>query len=220
VKTAIAYTRVSTAQQGRSGLGLNAQTAALARFAEAEGFDLIETFVEVETGKGSDALERRPQLSAALKMARQHRAPIVVAKLDRLSRDVHFISGLMAQRVPFIVAELGADADPFMLHLYAALAEKERRLISQRTRDALAARKAQGVKLGGLNAKGVQNRAEAQARAEALRPILAELAGQSARAIAAELNARKVPTPNGGPWHAVTVIRVQRRLALKDQQQG
>lgn len=212
VKAAIAYARVSTARQGRSGLGLEAQQTALARFAEAEGFELIQTFVEVETGKGADALDRRPQLSAAIKMARQHEAPIIVAKLDRLSRDVHFISGMMTYKTPFIVAELGIDADPFMLHLYAALAEKERRLISQRTRDALAARKAQGVKLGGLNAKGIQNRAQAQARAEALRPILTELAGLSARSIAAELNARQVPTPNGRPWHAVTVIRVQRRL--------
>ena len=118
----------------------------------------------------------------------------------------------MAQRAPFIVCELGTDADPFMLHLYAALAEKERRLISQRTGDALAAKKAQGVKLGGLNAKGIQNRDEAKARAEALRPFLAELARMSASAIAAELNARKVPTPKGGTWHAGTVIRVQRRL--------
>ena len=135
-----------------------------------------------------------------------------MAKLDRLSRDVHFISGLMIHRIPFIVAELGADADPFMLHLYAALAEKERRLISQRTRDALAAKKAQGVKLGGLNAKGVQNRDEAKARAEALRSTLEELAGKSARAIAAELNARGIATPNGGKWQSTTVIRVQRRL--------
>jgi DNA invertase Pin-like site-specific DNA recombinase len=213
MKTAIAYTRVSTAQQGKSGLGLEAQQAALARFAEAEGYNLIETFQEVETGKGSDALDRRPQLAAALKAARQHKAPIIVAKLDRLSRDVHFISGLMTHRTPFIVAELGADADPFMLHLYAALAEKERRLISERTRAALSAKKAQGVKLGGLNAKGIQNQTEAKERAEALRPIFTELAGKSARAIAAELNERKVPTPNGGPWHAATVIRVQRRLS-------
>ena len=169
MKTAIAYVRVSTAQQGRSGLGIEAQHAALARFAEAEGYELVETFEEVETGKGSDALDRRPQLSAALKLARQHQAPIIVAKLDRLSRDVHFISGLMTHRTPFIVAELGADADPFMLHLYAALAEKERRLISQRTRDALAAKKAQGVKLGGLNAGVIRSRDEAKVRAEALR---------------------------------------------------
>lgn len=214
MKSAVAYTRVSTAQQGRSGLGLEAQQAALTRFAEAEGFNLLQTFSEVETGKGADALDRRPQLSAALAAARAHGkgTPIIVAKLDRLSRDVAFVSSLMAHKTPFIVAELGADADPFMLHLYAALAEKERRLISQRTRDALAAKKAQGVKLGGLNAKGVQNREEAKARAEALRPALAELAGQSARAIAAELNARGVATPSGGKWHAETVIRVQRRL--------
>jgi hypothetical protein len=101
----------------------------------------------------------------------------------------------MTHKTPFIVAELGADADPFMLHLYAALAEKERRLISQRTKDALAAKKAQGVRLGGLNAGVIRARDEARARAEALRPILAELAGKSARAIAAELNAHAVPTP-------------------------
>lgn len=212
MKTAVAYVRVSTSQQGRSGLGLEAQEAALARFAEAEGFSLIETFQEVETGKGADALERRPQLAAALKVARQNKAPIIVAKLDRLSRDVHFISGLMTHRTPFIVAELGADADPFMLHLYAAIAEKERRVISQRTRDALAAKKAQGVKLGGLNARGRQNRDEAKERAEQLRPVLAELAGLSHRKMAAELNARKIPTPAGGQWHAVTVKRVLARL--------
>src|SRR5258706_6533533 len=170
MQAAIAYTRVSTAQQGKSGLGLEAQQAALARFAEAEGYSLIQTFEEVESGKGSDAIERRPQLSAALKAARQHKAPIIVAKLDRLSRDVHFISGLMTHRTPFIVAELGADADPFMLHLYAALAEKERRLISRRTKDALAAKKAQGVRLGGLNAAGIKNRDEALERDEQLAP--------------------------------------------------
>lgn len=212
MKTAIAYTRVSTAQQGRSGLGLEAQQAALARFAEAEGYSLVETFQEVETGKGSDALDRRPQLSAALKAARKHKAPIIVAKLDRLSRDVHFISGLMSHKTPFIVAELGAYADPFMLHIYAALADKERRAISQRTRDALQAKKAQGVKLGGLNAKGIANREEAQQRAEALRPVFAGLAGMSHRKMAAELNAMGVPTPSGAQWHAVTVKRVLERL--------
>ena len=215
MQPAVAYTRVSTASQGRSGLGLEAQQAALARFAEAEGYRFAQTFSEVETGKGAGALDRRPQLSAALSAARKLKAPIIVAKLDRLSRDVHFISGLMAHRTPFIVAELGADTDPFMLHLYAALAEKERRLISQRTRDALAAAKARGVKLGGLNAKGIRNREEARGRAEALRPLLAELAGRSARAIAAELNGRGIATPNGGRWHAETVIRVQRRLGRK-----
>jgi DNA invertase Pin-like site-specific DNA recombinase len=212
VKTAVAYTRASTARQGKSGLGLEAQTAALARFAEIEGYILAETFTEVETGKGADALDRRPQLSAALAAARKLKAPIIVAKLDRLSRDVHFISGLMAQRVPFLVAELGPDVPPFLLHILASVAQQERLLISERTRAALAAAKTRGVKLGGLNAKGIQIREEARRRAEALRPVLAELAGKSARAIAAELNARGTATPSGGRWHAETVIRVQRRL--------
>src|SRR3954469_22206564 len=145
---AVAYYRVSTARQGRSGLGIEAQRAAVQRFAEAEGFELASEFVEVETGKGSDALDRRPQLAAALAAGRTGKCPVIVAKLDRLSRDVAFIAGLMSQRVPFIVGELGVDADPFMLHLYAALAEKERRLIGERTRSALAARKAQGARLG------------------------------------------------------------------------
>ena len=99
------------------------------RFAEPEGFTIAAEFVEAETGKGADALDRRPQLAAALAAGRARRCPVLVAKLGRLSRDVAFIAGPMAQRVPFIVAKLGADADPFMLHLYAALAEKERRLI-------------------------------------------------------------------------------------------
>ena len=213
MKTAVAYTRVSTSRQGKSGLGLEAQLSALARFAEAEGFELVETYKEVETGKGADALDRRPQLAAALKAARRRKAPIIVAKLDRLSRDVHFISGLMTHKTPFIVAELGADADPFMLHLYAALAEKERAMISRRTKDALAAKKAQGVRLGGLNAKGIANRVEAQQRAEALRPVFAGLAGMSHRKMAAELNAMGVETPAGGLWHAVTVKRVLARLS-------
>ena len=208
MKSAIAYIRVSTQRQGKSGLGLEAQQAALVRFAQAEGYSLIETFQEVETAKGDDALERRPQLAAAIKAARKVRAPIVVAKLCRLSRDVHFVSGLMAHKVPFIVTELGADADPFMLHIYAALAEKERRMISQRTREALQAAKAKGKKLGGTTAKSIAN----QERAEALRPVFAGLAGMSHRKMAVELNAMGVPTPAGGQWHAVTVKRVLERL--------
>lgn len=181
-KPAIGYVRVSTAQRGRSGLGLEAQQAALDRFAQAEGFDLLATFYEVETGKGADALDRRPKLADALKLARKRKAPVIVAKLDRLSRDVHFISGLMAQRVPFIVAELGADTDPFMLHIYAALAEKERRMISERTKAGLAAAKARGKRLGGLNKAGIARRADAVARAEALRPLLTEMEGACRRA--------------------------------------
>jgi DNA invertase Pin-like site-specific DNA recombinase len=148
MESAIAYLRVSTRQQGASGLGIEAQRTALARFAEAEGMTIVAEYVEIETGRGADALDRRPQLTAALTAARTAKCSVLVSKLDRLSRDVAFVSGLMAQRVPFIVAELGRDADPFMLHLYAALAEKERRLISERTKAALAAKKASGYKLG------------------------------------------------------------------------
>jgi DNA invertase Pin-like site-specific DNA recombinase len=135
MRNAVAYVRVSTAGPGKSGLGLEAQGEAIARFAAQEGFRVVESFAEIETGQGADALDRRPKLAAALKAARKldKGCPVIVAKLDRLSRDVHFISGLMQHRTPFIVAELGADTDPFMLHIYAALAEKERRLISQRT---------------------------------------------------------------------------------------
>ena len=207
----VAYHRVSTASQGRSGLGLEAQRAAVETFAKAEGFEIVETFTEVETGKGSDALDRRPQLKAALKVAKKLKCEVAVAKLDRLSRDVAFIAGLMSQRVPFIVTALGRNVDPFTLHVYAALAEQERRMISQRTSAGLQAAKAKGVKLGNQQVADA-NAAAAKARAEALRPVLEELAGQSANAIAKALNERNVATPTGSPWSAKTVIRVQRRL--------
>src|SRR5712672_4694683 len=148
MERAIAYFRVSTQQQQRSGLGIEAQRATVRQFAAAERLTIVAEFVEFESGKGADALDRRPQLAAALAAAQASKCSVVVAKLDRLSRDVAFVSGLMAQRVRFIVAELGRDADPFMLHLYAALAEKERRLISERTKAALAAKKAAGAILG------------------------------------------------------------------------
>jgi DNA invertase Pin-like site-specific DNA recombinase len=208
----VAYLRVSTQKQGASGLGLEAQGEAIRRFSEAEGRRVTETFTEVETGKGADALDRRPQLAAAIKAARKAKCPVVVSKLDRLSRDVHFISGLMRERVPFIVTELGADTDPFMLHIYAALAEKERRLISERTKASLAAAKARGVRLGGTNAQSELSAKEAQDRAEELRPVFTELAGLSARKAAEELNGRGIATPAGGKWHAMTVLRVRERL--------
>ena len=107
----VAYVRVSTSKQGKSGLGVEAQREAIARFAQAEGLVVASEHVEVETGKGADALDLRPQLRLALDRAHKLRSPIVVAKLDRLSRDVAFIAGLMAQRVPFVVAELGPDID-------------------------------------------------------------------------------------------------------------
>src|SRR6266480_478698 len=219
---AVAYYRVSTARQGKSGLGIEAQKAAIQRFAEAEGIELVGEHVEVETGKGADALERRPELAAALAQARKAKCAVLVAKLDRLSRDVHFISGLMAHRVPFVVADLGADADPFMLHLYAALAEKERALISARTKAALAAKKAQGVKLGNPRAAETIGRAHDAARGVAdqfavnVLPIVREIRASgltTLRDIAGALNARGIRTARGGAWHSSTV----RNLLLRQK---
>jgi DNA invertase Pin-like site-specific DNA recombinase len=170
VSNALAYLRVSTAEQGKSGLGLEAQRVALETFAAREGFVVITWFTEVQSGKRvSDTLDERPQLQQALKLGKEQKIPILVSKLDRLSRDVHFISGLMVQRVEFIVVELGRSTDPFMLHLFAALAEKERAMISQRTKAALAALKARGVKLGSPNpyAGGAVNGARWKAIREA-----------------------------------------------------
>ena len=223
MKPAVAYYRVSTERQRRSGLGIEAQKQAVARFAEAEGFILTAEFVEAESGKGADALDRRPQLAAALSAARSRKCAVIVAKLDRLSRDVAFISGLMAQRVPFIVAELGADADPFMLHLYAALAEKERRLISERTKAALSQRRAQGKRLGNptnTDEAAALGRAaqssEADRFAANVLPIVRAIRASGVTAlagIAEALNARGIRSARGGAWR---VSSVQNLLARSD----
>lgn len=222
MKTAIAYYRVSTTGQGKSGLGLNAQREAVERFAQSEGITLLASFQEVESGKGADALERRPVLAAALKAAKDEGCAVIVAKLDRLSRDVHFVSGLMGQRIPFIVAELGANADSFMLHLYAALAEKERNLISERTKAALAVAKAKGTKLGNPNiaaatAKSVvvmQANADAFAKKVAPHITAARANGcTTLRAVADALNAKGIATSRGGKWQAMTVRLIEQRLA-------
>jgi DNA invertase Pin-like site-specific DNA recombinase len=219
-KALIGYVRVSTSRQGRSGLGIEAQREALGRFAASEGFELRRVFVEVETGKGADALDRRPQLASALSEARRQRCPVAVVKLDRLSRDVHFISGLMAHRVAFLVAELGSDVDPFILHLFAALAEKERAMIATRTKAALAAAKARGVKLGGpklaqaRQAATASLRALADRNAENVLPIIREVqrtGAASLHQIADALNARGISTPRGGRWYAKSVSNVLAR---------
>jgi DNA invertase Pin-like site-specific DNA recombinase len=213
----IAYIRVSTQRQAKSGLGMEAQRAAIEAFAQANGLNIIDWHHEAETGKGADALAKRPILAAALAQARKAKASIVVAKLDRLSRDVAFIAGLMAQRVPFITVEHGLDVDPFVLHLYAALAEKERAQISARTKAALAAKKAQGVKLGNPNAAEAgrlgqaAQKVAADANAANVLPIIRSLqaSGLTTLAqIAHALNMRGVRTVRGGEWHASTVRNI------------
>ena len=164
----------------------------------------------------------RPVLAAALAAAKKAKGAVVVAKLDRLSRDVAFIANLITQRVPFVSVELGADADPFMLHLYAALAEKERTLISERTRAALAAKKAQGALFGNrtnlaeARAKGQDTiREGADAFAANVPPIVREIQAGGAtsfQAIAEALNARGVRTARGGTWHASTA----RNIAIRE----
>jgi DNA invertase Pin-like site-specific DNA recombinase len=217
---AVAYIRVSNPKQGRSGLGLEAQQAAIKAFCTHHGYKVEAEYREVETGRGADALERRPDLAAAMKLARKlgkgskaRAAPVIIAKLDRLSRDVHFISGLMVQRVPFIVTELGPDVDPFMLHIHAAVAEKERNRIAQRTKEALAAAKARGQQLGNPDI-GRLRKAVAQERAAHLRAVIEPLRGLSAKRISAVLNDRKVAAPRGGSWQATQVIRLLARLDL------
>ncbi|MGM4875781.1 recombinase family protein [Bradyrhizobium sp. 956_D2_N1_5] len=220
MRPAVSYIRVSKPKQGRSGLGLEAQQATIKAFCAEHGYSIAAEYREVETGKGADALERRPELAAAMKFARKlgkggkaRAAPIIIAKLDRLSRDVHFISGLMVQRIPFIVTELGPDVDPFMLHIHAAVAEKERERIAQRTREALAAAKARGQMLGNP-AIGEARKAEADLHAEHFRPVLGPLRHLPAKRISVILNDRGVTTPRGGKWQATQVIRLLSRLQL------
>ncbi|WP_426112647.1 recombinase family protein [Massilia sp. PWRC2] len=215
MKFAIAYLRVSTSEQGRSGLGLAAQRKAISDFAAAEGFELGDVISEVASGKLG--MDERPGLRRALAQAAKQRCPVIVAKLDRLSRDVAFISGLMAAGTPFIVAELGIDTDPFILHLFAALSEKERKLIAARTKSALADLKAQGVQLGNrtnlpqAQALGQARNAEkALAFAAAILPEIRRLQAQAMTMaqIAEELNRRGVKTALGRTWHQSTVSRL------------
>ena len=218
---AVAYLWVSPQRQQRSGLGLDAQRAAIERFAATESLTIAAEFVEVETGKGADALDGRPRLAAALSTAKAAKCSVVVAKLDRLSRDVAFVAGLMAQRVPFIVAELGRDADPFTLHLFAALAETERRLISERTKAALAAKKAAGAALRNphnLAQAGNLGRAAlidgADEFVQSLVPVVRAARSEGAttlRAMAQALNSRGVKSRRGGTWHPSSVANLLSR---------
>ena len=200
-----AYYRVSTDRQGRSGPGLVAQQAAVRGYL-GESTPIGE-FTEIETGKRND----RPQLELALALCRKRKARLVIAKLDRLSRNLAFIAALMDFGVEFVAVD-NPHATRLTLHILAAVAEHEREMIAQRTKAALQAAKARGVRLGrhGADRLAPANRAQAAERARQLAPVLAEMrsAGMSARRMALELTSRGIPTPNGARWHAQTVLRM------------
>jgi DNA invertase Pin-like site-specific DNA recombinase len=208
----IAYFRVSTDRQGRSGLGLDAQREAVARYLESIGGILSSEFTEVETGKRND----RPELEKALANCRRQKARLVIAKLDRLSRNMAFIAAMMDSGVEFVACD-NPHATRLTLHILAAVAEHEREMIAARTKAALQAAKARGVRLGRNGERLAKaNRAAAVDRANQIREVLAKLAasGMSTRRIAAELTARGIRTPRGGRWHPQTVIRVMERVSL------
>ena len=213
----VSYLRVSTARQGASGLGLEAQRAAVAAHLNGGDWTLLREIVEVESGKRND----RPALAEALRLCRQQKATLVIAKLDRLARNVHFISGLMESGVEFLAVDM-PSANRFVVHILAAVAEQEAEAISKRTKAALTAAKERGTVLGGrrvsaerfaaIGAAARQTfRAQAaKGRAQVL-PVIAEIQGKgitTLRAIAAELNHREIDASRGGQWSAVQVQRV------------
>jgi DNA invertase Pin-like site-specific DNA recombinase len=211
----VAYYRVSTDRQGRSGLGLEAQQKAVRDYLNGGAWEIVGEFTEVESGKNAD----RPQLSKALDTCRRNRARLVIAKLDRLSRNLAFIAALMDSGVEFIAVD-NPHANKLTVHILAAVAEHEREAISERTKAALAAAKARGKRLGNPNpatalaAMSVALRAKTDQFAANLMPIIREIQGagyESANAIAKQLNARKVPTSRGGRWTHVQVGKVLER---------
>lgn len=205
----VAYFRVSTAKQGESGLGLDAQRFAVHDFSARDGAKIAREFVEIESGRKAN----RPELQNALAYCRKHKATLLIAKLDRLARNVHFISGLIESGANFIALDM-PQADRFMLHVYAAMAEEEARRISQRTRVALQAAKARGARLG-ANAKllAKERRASADKFAQQIGPRLVELLGSGAsiRSITYTLNQQQIPAFAGGKWHPTAVARVSAR---------
>lgn len=220
----VAYYRVSTDKQNRSGLGLDAQRAAVEGYALGGGHRIVAEYVEVESGKRAD----RPELAKALAACRLHRATLCIAKLDRLSRNVAFISELMQDGTVDFVACDAPFANRLMIHLFAAIAEHEREMISQRTKAALAAAKARGVKLGNPNGAaallpgckaaaakgGAASRQRADERAAQVLPLIRQLEAAGCngiRAMAMALNAQGVPAPSGGVWYPEQVRRVLRR---------
>jgi len=208
----IAYFRVSTSRQGQSGLGLEAQQKAVSDFLHAKDWLLTGSYTEVESGKRKD----RPELAEAIAHAKRIKGKLVIAKLDRLARNVHFISGLMETRVDFLAVDM-PTADRFMLHVYAAMAEEEGRRISQRTKAALQAAKARGVVLG-KNGKVLaeRNKAEALAFAQTMAPIIAALKLEgctTVRAVTNALNLKGIKSREGGRWHLQSTQKLLKRQA-------
>lgn len=212
----VAYYRVSTERQGRSGLGLEAQREAVRQFLSAGGWPPIAEFTEIETGKGSNALAKRPQLQAAINACKREKATLIIARLDRLARNVAFVSALMETKIDFVAVD-NPTANRLTVHILAAVAEDEARRISERTRAALQAAKARGKRLG-VNGTvlALRHRQEALERVQGLAPVVRELRAQGlgVRALAAELNRRAVLTPAGGVWHPTSAARLIKRLAV------
>lgn len=211
----VAYYRVSTERQGRSGLGLDAQRKAVTDYLNGGRWHLVADFTEVETGKGSNAMERRPQLKAAIDACRKHKATLVIAKLDRLARNVHFISGLMEAKVDLVAVD-NPNVNRMTLQILAAVAEDEARRISERTKAALAAAKARGKVLGrhGRDVLSKLNHASADAFAAQIAPRVKAMKAQglTVRAMADEMNSAGIETPRGGKWHRTSVHRLLQRL--------
>lgn len=211
----VAYYRVSTQKQGASGLGLDAQRNSIQRFTETCGGEVVAEFTETESGKKA---HNRPALAEALRVAKSRGAVLLIAKLDRLARNVHFISGLMESNVRFVAADMPTK-DRLMLHVQAAFAEEEARRISQRTREALAAAKRRGVDVGATGrvlAARYKRVATERARKD-FREVFEEAkkAGcRTARAFRDFLNDRKIPGPGGGRWHLPNTFKTLKRLDL------
>jgi len=209
----VTYYRVSTARQGESGLGLEAQQDAVSKFLNGGEWELSGEFIEVESGRKKN----RPQLLAALKKAKAEKATLVIAKLDRLARNVHFISGLIESGVDFVAVD-NPHANKMLVQMMAVFAEFEADAISKRTKEALAAAKARGKELGKHGkVLAAQNKAGAQAFAESIRAEVedARVKGfTSVRKLAEELNRREIPTAKGGKWHATSTARLLKRIGL------
>lgn len=207
----VAYLRVSTARQGVSGLGLEAQRAATTAYLAANGGELMAEITEVESGKK----DQRPELKSAIEMCRKTGATLLIAKLDRLARNVAFTANLLESGVRFVAVDM-PNADKFMMHVYAAMAEEEGRRISERTRAALASAKARGIQLGANGiALAAKNKAAAETRALAIEDTLRcfiRTEVLTCRQAADRLNAMQVPTASGMDWNPTSVFRVWKRI--------